>query len=47
MYDKMPNDTTTAVQAELRRSPGVNGDKGRQEIVNGPKDMGENNGGVE
>ena len=33
--------------AELRRSPKVNGDKGRQEIANGPKDMGENNGGVE
>ena len=33
--------------AELRRSPKVNGDKGSQEIANGPKDMGENNGGVE
>ena len=33
--------------AELRRSPRVNGDKVGQEIVNGPKDMGENSGGVE
>ena len=33
--------------AELRRSPRVNGDKGRQKKVNGPKDMGGNNGGVE
>ena len=33
--------------AKLSRSPLVNGDKGRQEIVKGPKDMGENSGGAE
>ena len=30
--------------AELKRTPRVNGDKGRQDIVDGPKDMGENSG---
>ena len=33
--------------AELRRSPKVNGDKGRQDIVNGLNDIGEKRGGVE